>query len=178
MKGRTGASVWYFVRNGDTFRHTAVKTSSLAITKGSFAATSMVSYDEVAGLLTSLDLTAATYLRMLGHIWRALSATGKFSTHRCPQKGRAKVLLAGTFKKRKWRGLNIFSICQELNPALTALWRVWRPHIPTTASCFPPLCSPCSYWSISKNFQFTFGPSIEIDTIPRWSRSLIHSWRW
>jgi len=72
-----------------------------------------------------LVLTVSTYFIMSGQMTRALSATGRFSILRWPQKGKAKILdfvwlqksslLAGMLLKIVCRGLRNFSICQSVN---------------------------------------------------------------
>ena len=117
----------------------------------------------------------------------ALSTTGRFSIQRCPQNGRGNTddlvkeqkssLLAGVLWKSVCNALSTFSSCQTLKPLLKALWSVWSPQLPTTISWAPPNASACSYWSIEKNFQLTFGPSIEIETKCLRSSCCTHSWK-
>lgn len=61
MKGSTGASVWNVVRKGETLRNTAIKKWILAMMRGSLAAASMVSNEEVPGFGRSFLVTASTY---------------------------------------------------------------------------------------------------------------------
>lgn len=182
----TGWSVWYFSKNGWKVLDTAMKKWSFGSIKGSSREVAMVSKDDEPGFGIFLDLTASTYVSMDGQISTALSATGKLSNQRWPQKCKGNTedlviqqkssLLAGAQLNSECKAFNSLSIYHFAKPCLKALCRVWSPQLPTTASCDPPNCSICSCWSSSKNFQFTFGPSIDIDTIFHKFSFSKHSW--
>lgn len=105
--------------------------------------------------------------------------TGRFFIQRCPQNGKGNTdvmvnmqkssLLAGVFCNTVCNALSSFCNCQTLKP-------LWSPQLPTTVDWAPPNASACSYWSSSKNFQFTLGRSIDTKIIFLRLSCGVHSW--
>ena len=86
--------------------------------------------------------------------------------------------LTGESFKILWQDFSNFFIFQPLSsePALKALWTVWRLQVPKSISFEWPSSSLESF-TFCKSFKFTFGPSINNWTIFSISNNLSPSWR-